>query len=41
MSGNPAIGGEGFFRVLRKPFNLREMAEVVAAAVDRGKASSA
>jgi hypothetical protein len=41
MSGNPAIVGEGFFGVLRKPFNLREMAEVVAAAVDRGKASSA
>ena len=31
ISGNPDIVGEGFFGVLRKPFNLREMAELVAA----------
>ncbi len=32
---------EGFFRVLRKPFNLRTLAEVVAAAVDNGRTSNA
>ena len=41
ISGNPVIAGEAFFRVLRKPFNLRTMAEVVAAAVDYGRTSSA
>ena len=33
--------GEGFFRVLSKPFNLRALAEVVAAAVDQGRTSGA
>jgi two-component system OmpR family response regulator len=41
ISGNPDIVGEGFFGVLRKPFNLREMAELVAAAAAQGRTSSA
>ena len=41
ISGNPDIVGEGFFGVLRKPFNLREMAELVAAAAAHGRTSSA
>ncbi len=41
ISGDPDIVGEGFFGVLRKPFNLREMAELVAAAAAHGRTSSA
>src|SRR6266705_3206925 len=41
ISGNPVLVGEGFFGVLRKPFNLRAMAELVAAAVDHRRTSSA
>jgi hypothetical protein len=33
------VGGEAFFAVLTKPFNLRTMAEIVAAAVDHGRTS--
>jgi hypothetical protein len=32
---------EGFFRVLRKPFDLRTIADVVAAAVNHRRSSSA
>jgi len=41
ISAYDVIAGEGFFRVLSKPFNLRTLAEVVAAAVDYGRSSSA
>lgn len=41
MSGDPDIVGEGFFGVLRKPFNLRAMAELVAAAMAHGRSFSA
>lgn len=37
ISGNSHIAGEGFFEVLRKPFDLRMMREVVAAAADLGR----
>ena len=32
--------GEGFFAVLTKPFNLRALADTVAAAVDQGQATA-
>jgi len=41
ISAYDVIATEGFFRVLRKPFNLRTLAEVVAAAVDEGRTSNA
>ena len=41
ISGHQITVREGFFGVLRKPFNLRTMAEVVAAAVAHGRTSSA
>ena len=37
ISGNSHIAGEGFFEVIRKPFDLRMMREVVAAAADHGR----
>jgi len=37
MSGHQAAAREGFFRVLMKPFNLRNLAEVVAAAMRQGR----
>jgi CheY-like chemotaxis protein len=40
ISAYDVIATEGFFRVLRKPFNLRTLAEVVAAAVDDGRISN-
>jgi CheY-like chemotaxis protein len=40
ISGHQITVREGFFGVLRKPFNLRTMAEVVAAAVAYGRTSS-
>ena len=40
ISGHQITVREGFFGVLRKPFNLRTMAEVVAAAVAHGRTSS-
>jgi len=39
MSGHQATAREWFFGVLRKPFNLLAMAEVVAAAVAHGRTS--
>ena len=41
MSGHPATGREGFFGVLTKPFNLRSLAEVVAAAMGPGRSPGA
>jgi len=36
ISAYDLIVGDGFFRTLNKPFNLRILAEAVAAAVDQG-----
>ena len=41
MSGHHANAPEGFFGVLRKPFNLPRLAEVVAAAIGHGPTPSA
>jgi FixJ family two-component response regulator len=41
ISGTPGMVEEGFFRVLRKPFDLRTIADVVAAAVNHRRSSSA
>jgi FixJ family two-component response regulator len=41
ISGTPRIVEEGFFRVLRKPFDLRALADVVTAAVNHRRSSSA
>jgi CheY-like chemotaxis protein len=41
ISGTPRIVEEGFFRVLRKPFNLRAVSDLVAAAVNQRRSSSA
>jgi CheY-like chemotaxis protein len=41
ISGTPRIVEEGFFRVLRKPFNLRAVGDAVAAAVNHRRGSSA
>jgi CheY-like chemotaxis protein len=41
ISGTPRFVEEGFFGVLRKPFNIRTLAEIVAAAVNHRRSSSA
>jgi hypothetical protein len=41
MSGHHVTVREGFFGVLNKPFNLRTMAKVIAAAVAYGRTSGA
>ena len=41
ISGNSHIVGDGFFGVLRKPFDIRKMSEVVAAAVSHGRGGGA
>ena len=41
MSGHHANAPEGFFGVLRKPFNLPRLAEVVAAAIGHGRTPGA
>ena len=41
MSGHQAAAREGFFGVLMKPFNLRSLAEVVAAAMGHGRTPGA
>jgi CheY-like chemotaxis protein len=41
ISGHHVAVREGFFGVLHKPFNLRTMAEVIAAAVAHGRTSGA
>jgi DNA-binding response OmpR family regulator len=40
ISAHDVIAGEAFFSVLRKPFSLRTMANVVAAAVDHRRSTS-
>ena len=37
ISAYDVLVGEGFFRVLSKPFNLRMVAEAVAAAIEHGR----
>jgi len=37
ISGQPIEMPPGFFALLRKPFDLRKLAEVVTAAMDRGR----
>jgi CheY-like chemotaxis protein len=41
MSGNQVMVREGFFAVLTKPFDLKKLGDVVAAAVDLRRMSSA
>jgi CheY-like chemotaxis protein len=41
ISGTPRLVEEGFFRVLRKPFDLRALADAVAAAVNHRRSSGA
>ena len=41
ISAYDVLVGEGFFRVLSKPFNLRTLAEAVEAAVEHGRTSDA
>jgi CheY-like chemotaxis protein len=41
ISGHQITVREGFFGVLSKPFKLRRLAEVVAAAMTHGRSSSA
>jgi CheY-like chemotaxis protein len=41
VSGTPRRAGEGFFRVLTKPFNLETVAATVAAAITHRRGASA
>jgi two-component system, OmpR family, response regulator MprA len=41
ISGQPITMPEGFFGLLRKPFDLRKLAEVVTAAMDHGRTERA
>jgi CheY-like chemotaxis protein len=41
MSGQPIAPPEGFFAFLRKPFDLRKLAEIVTAAIGDGRAEDA
>jgi CheY-like chemotaxis protein len=41
ISGQPITMPEGFFALLRKPFDLRKLAEVVTTALDQGRAENA
>ena len=41
ISGQPITMPEGFFGFLRKPFDLRKLAEVVTAALDHGRTERA
>jgi DNA-binding NtrC family response regulator len=41
MSGKPITMPEGFFGLLEKPFDLRKLAQVVAAALDHGRTERA
>jgi hypothetical protein len=40
ISAYDIVVREGFFAVLTKPFNLRALADTVAAAVDQGRATT-
>ena len=37
ISGNKTAANEGFFAVLEKPFDLRKLAQIVAAAIAHGR----
>jgi CheY-like chemotaxis protein len=41
ISGTPILMADGFFRLLRKPFDLGELAQVVRAAMDHGRTEDA
>jgi two-component system OmpR family response regulator len=41
ITGQPITMPEGFFALLRKPFDLRKLAEVVTAAMGRGRGENA
>jgi CheY-like chemotaxis protein len=41
ISGQPITMPEGFFGLLRKPFDLRKLSEAVTAAIDQGRAERA
>jgi CheY-like chemotaxis protein len=41
ISGTPITVPEGFFELLRKPFDLQKLAEVVTAAIDQGRTERA
>ena len=41
ISGQPITMPEGFFALLRKPFDLRRLAEAVTAAIDQGRTERA
>jgi CheY-like chemotaxis protein len=41
ISGHPITMPEGFFGFLKKPFDLRKLAEVVTAAMDHGRTEGA
>jgi CheY-like chemotaxis protein len=41
ISGHPITIPEGFFGFLKKPFDLRKLAEVVTAAMDHGRPEGA
>jgi CheY-like chemotaxis protein len=41
ISGTPITMPEGFFELLRKPFDLQKLAEAVTAALDRGRTERA
>ena len=41
ISGTPIPMADGFFRLLRKPFDLGELAQVVMAAMDHGRTEDA
>ena len=41
ISGTPITVPEGFFELLRKPFDLQKLAEVVSAAIDQGRTERA
>jgi FixJ family two-component response regulator len=40
ITGHQVIARDGFFAVLTKPFQLRRLGEVVAAAIEHGRPSN-
>ena len=41
ISGTPITVPQGFFELLRKPFDLQKLGEVVTAAIDQGRTEGA
>ena len=41
MSGQPILTSDGFFGVLKKPFDLQKLADVVTGAMNHGRSESA